>query len=951
MEGRRPGLRGGAGRLPSSTRAPGSPPGRRLPGAPASPELPSAILREGTGGVSARGPCWGPHKCTPNRDTRHPHPRVLSPPGGGCSRRQYGEGDAGGVTGKRGGIGVGKPAAGWRARCRAAASGTFCRDTEEGGKSGQGGGHPGDAAPPVPLAQDVPTKLVAKAVPLPMTVRGHWFLSPRTEYSVAVQTAVKQSDGEYLVSGWSETVEFCTGDYAKEHLAQLQEKAELIAGRMLRFSVFYRNQHKEYFQHVRMHCGNVMKPSLKDNSGSHGSPTSGMLHGIFFSCNTEFNTGQPPQDSPYGRYRFQIPAQRLFNPSTNLYFADFYCMYTAYHYVVLVLAPKGSSGDLFCRERLPQLDISSNKFLTCCVEEGELVYRHAQDSILEVIYTEPVDLSLGVLGEISGHQLMSLSTANAKKDPSCKTCNISDAACGGGRGRVELRGTRRHPRLFGEGPPSRAPGEGAFVSRTGRPSSSSLAHELCPHFGEPPPPPTGSGAPQPTPQLLGSPSPASRPRGGPAQPSPTLSPRRGGRQLRHEGSKRPPGSELLLAPDKKHKGTLAPRPDPRTRLSPPAGWCRAALCRVRSVPQPSLCRPKTPAPRPGRQPEEPGGRCSGCVGGKSVRPRPPPPPCLPPPPSMSRRQHGARVPARSPVSVYPMHAVTVEENNPQTPSNPVLCWRCINKLCALATGPCLASLCPREGQEEEGLRRAPCGSGVARGDGTPLPTGSALWGAPLPETFRELTSSCPSQAEIRSPCCHRPPRRGTREREAGAGAVPPPPAICFGYGGAPQKEPGLCGAVGVLPGAPRLGGGAASSGGTRRCRIRADGPTDGHAAQGPATALGSAPSSSRHPVKIQLGELGGLGVPRWQRRGRSKEAGAVPASTYKSIYFIVTRERQHLLRGGLFPLLVCTFRELRPARGRGTAPGGRPPAQGTPPFALVPAGARAPAPRARVSEC
>lgn len=40
-------------------------------------------------------------------------------------------------------------------------------------------------------------------------------------------------------------------DYAKEHLAQLQEKAEQIAGRMLRFSVFYRNHHKEYFQHAR----------------------------------------------------------------------------------------------------------------------------------------------------------------------------------------------------------------------------------------------------------------------------------------------------------------------------------------------------------------------------------------------------------------------------------------------------------------------------------------------------------------------------------------------------------------------------------------------------------------------------------------------------------------------------------------------------------------------------
>lgn len=61
-----------------------------------------------------------------------------------------------------------------------------------------------------PSLQDVPTKLVAKAVPLPMTVRGHWFLSPRTEYTVAVQTASKQTDGDYAVSEWSEIIEFCT---------------------------------------------------------------------------------------------------------------------------------------------------------------------------------------------------------------------------------------------------------------------------------------------------------------------------------------------------------------------------------------------------------------------------------------------------------------------------------------------------------------------------------------------------------------------------------------------------------------------------------------------------------------------------------------------------------------------------------------------------------------------
>uniref|UniRef100_A0A8C4NFS9 Phytanoyl-CoA 2-hydroxylase interacting protein n=1 Tax=Eptatretus burgeri TaxID=7764 RepID=A0A8C4NFS9_EPTBU len=274
--------------------------------------------------------------------------------------------------------------------------------------------------------KDVPTKLVAKAVPLPMTVRGHWFLSPRTEYTLAVQTACKQSDGDYLVSEWSAIVEFCTADYAKGHLSQLLKKAESAAGRLLPFSVFYHNHHKEYFDYIRDGCGSVMPTYLKDNSGSHGSPISGKLHGIFFSCNTEFNTGKAPSDSPYGRHRFEVPANVLFSGSTNLYFADFYCMYTAYHYVVLVLAPQGSEGDVFCQERLPLLDPSSNPFMTrSSAEDEEVLFHHAQDVNLEVIYSEPVDINLGYLGQISGHQLMSLSTANAKKDPSCKTCNIS----------------------------------------------------------------------------------------------------------------------------------------------------------------------------------------------------------------------------------------------------------------------------------------------------------------------------------------------------------------------------------------------------------------------------------------------------------------------------------------------------------------------------------------------
>lgn len=74
MEGRRPGVRGGAaGRLPSSPRAPGSP-GRRLPGELLSLGPPSAIL-----GLALRGDT---HGRTDGRDTvRGTQPSTLhSPP-------------------------------------------------------------------------------------------------------------------------------------------------------------------------------------------------------------------------------------------------------------------------------------------------------------------------------------------------------------------------------------------------------------------------------------------------------------------------------------------------------------------------------------------------------------------------------------------------------------------------------------------------------------------------------------------------------------------------------------------------------------------------------------------------------------------------------------------------------------------------------------------------------
>ena len=61
-----------------------------------------------------------------------------------------------------------------------------------------------------------------------------------------IKHVVNTFDSVFLITNF-----LLFSDYSKVHLTQLLEKAEVIAGRMLKFSVFYRNQHKEYFDYIR----------------------------------------------------------------------------------------------------------------------------------------------------------------------------------------------------------------------------------------------------------------------------------------------------------------------------------------------------------------------------------------------------------------------------------------------------------------------------------------------------------------------------------------------------------------------------------------------------------------------------------------------------------------------------------------------------------------------------
>ncbi|XP_061328540.1 uncharacterized protein LOC133279130 [Pezoporus flaviventris] len=122
----------------------------------------------------------------------------------------------------------------------------------------------------------------------------------------------------------------------------------------------------------------------------------------------------------------------------------------------------------------------------------------------------------------------------------------------------------------------------------------------------------------------------------------------------------------------------------RHRRVPP--WCRAVFT-LRST-------------RPHGSRRSPGG------GAELPPPRPVSPPsfCSPP------HEPSAAWPPRAPLSVYPLHAVPVGHNHLPVPSIPVLCWRCINKLCGHPGRVPRLCPCSSPGGAPEGRDR------VGRGD-------------------------------------------------------------------------------------------------------------------------------------------------------------------------------------------------------------------------------------------
>ena len=172
-----------------------------------------------------------------------------------------------------------------------------------------------------------------------------------------------------------------------------------------------------------------MIPKPKNNGGEQGSVINGNFHGLFFSAYTNIRTNWPPNYSFFGPTRFNVQAEVLFTKNCNLYFVDFYCHYKKHHLAV-ILTPKSSCHNTFCKKYLRQLDIYNNPFLRLCKKGKSRVVMANMDIIVEVYYTETVNIKsimqkgLGYIEEIAVMGRGYVLPQGIPKRASCKICNL-----------------------------------------------------------------------------------------------------------------------------------------------------------------------------------------------------------------------------------------------------------------------------------------------------------------------------------------------------------------------------------------------------------------------------------------------------------------------------------------------------------------------------------------------
>ena len=207
----------------------------------------------------------------------------------------------------------------------------------------------------------------------------------------------------------------------------LSQAENYCDGEMVPCNWLYRNKPEEYFSEIFHQNEGIMEPTWKDSNGDPKSPINDRIEGIFFTASVSRGSkcGKPLKRSPYGSSRFQVDIEYLIDPENcRLYFADFYCTGSDYHYVTLVVVKKHSDADRFCWNNLPLLQWDDNEFLT--YDEEDLFDVTDSDlCIIQVFYCDEVNLGRAVKrGRAEFHEVPLCKTSKKTcKDLKCLLCN------------------------------------------------------------------------------------------------------------------------------------------------------------------------------------------------------------------------------------------------------------------------------------------------------------------------------------------------------------------------------------------------------------------------------------------------------------------------------------------------------------------------------------------------
>ena len=223
--------------------------------------------------------------------------------------------------------------------------------------------------------------------------------------------------------------------YSLNQMKQLLQKAERYCdGNMVPCNLLYRNRPREYFDAILQNNKGIMKPVMKNRGGDPRNPINNKLEAVFFTASVRRGStdGEPIEKSPYGPSRFQASIEYLIDPyKYNLYFADFYCSGSNYHYISLVVAEVDSEADDICYSNLPLLKWDNNEFLTCD-DDNFFEIVDCDHCIIEVFYTNTVNMRKA-LKRRKAHFRHDINTPGKgflicegmDKNLECSTCNFS----------------------------------------------------------------------------------------------------------------------------------------------------------------------------------------------------------------------------------------------------------------------------------------------------------------------------------------------------------------------------------------------------------------------------------------------------------------------------------------------------------------------------------------------